>query len=461
MLTALVVLLTAGALPAAATTPPSPVVTSADFAAVMGYEPVPAPGRADVIVSPRGDCSTPTGGTAFGFDLACGEHDLAYDVLRFHALRGETVDPYQRWVADVRFGRRMVERCGERGGVDTGACLLVAGVYSAAVAVNSVRQLYGPPADESGADVAVSSGLMVLLVVLVLLPPTAVRGFRRYLRRADLRLAPPSPSSGWSGSGTSHVRWEDVGREGRRLLAAPPARPGALRLYVGLDSARSAAERAAIAVAEAERSGAFTRGTLCVAVPTGSGWVSTVAVEGLEAATDGDVATLAVQYEAVPSWASLVTRPGAHRRTAGALLRAVHARWSALDPATRPRLVVLGESLGANALAAALRDQPYVARDVAGGLLVGGVGSAAWAPPWRVHLVRHDDDPVVHLTLTGLRRHARRAGWGAALARLARVLRALPSAGSAPEGRGHHYGRELVGAWSHALAPARQAPTRV
>lgn len=287
--------------------------------------------------------------------------------------------------------------------------------------------------------------LVACAVVAMALPALAARGFRRHFRTSDLELAPPSAASGWSGGPGSHVAWTDLGREGRRLLARAPGAPGALRLYVGLESAPTPAARVGLLIAEAERTIALTRGTVVVAVPTGSGWVNPVALEAVERATGGDVATLVLPYAAEPSWLSVAAHPGAHVRSAEALLRALAAHLGAVPPAQRPRLVVLGESLGANGLRAALERVPHVADDVAGGLLVGGIGSAHWAPPGRVRLVRHDDDPVVRLSL----RDGVRA--------LARTVRALPGAGSAPEGRGHHCGRELDVAWRAALPRAASA----
>ncbi|NCT90513.1 hypothetical protein GXB85_06085 [Cellulomonas sp. APG4] len=163
---------------------------TAEFRRVMGYAPVPAPGRPDVLTSPHGECSVPTGGTLFGFDEACREHDLAYDLLRFHETHDGAVDPRTRWTADTRFGMRMVERCVDRAS-ELGACLATAGVYTAGVTVNSVRQLYGAPAAESGVQVAVSTLTMIALVVG---STTAVRGLRRMLRGAELDpAAPPVP----------------------------------------------------------------------------------------------------------------------------------------------------------------------------------------------------------------------------------------------------------------------------
>lgn len=414
------------------------------FRQAMGYAPVPAPGRPEVLLRPDGDCSVATGGTVFGFDDACREHDLAYDLLRFGAAAGEAPDPRARWAADARFGLRLTERCTEHVG-DVLPCLGAAGAYWLGVTANSVRQLYGLPGEESGVQVAASFLALLVVVVLLVAPRAAARAFRRMLRRAEPDLVPPSAASGWSGGPGSLVRWADLGREGRRLLSRAPVAPGALRVVVGLESARRLGDRVAVALAEAERVGAFARGTVCVATPTGCGWLNPAAVEGLERVTGGDVATITVHYAAAPSWLTAVADPGAHRRASVALLTAVHARWLHLDPASRPRLVVLGESLGANGMAAALDARPDITAALGGGLLVGGIRSAWWPPRGRVALVGHDDDPVVRLGL--------------------RTLHRLPHAGAAPEGEGHHYGRELEVAWQENLMgvgrPRDGAPSQV
>src|SRR5690606_33116749 len=72
------------------------LATTPRFAEVMGYEPVALPELSGALVSPDGDCSTPTGGTVFGFDDACREHDLAYDVLRYRQAVGLPVDGRDR-----------------------------------------------------------------------------------------------------------------------------------------------------------------------------------------------------------------------------------------------------------------------------------------------------------------------------------------------------------------------------
>lgn len=161
-----------------------------------------------------------------------------------------------------------------------------------------------------------------------------------------------------TGSADSLLEWDEIGAEGRARVADPldadaiaaisgaPAREP-LRVYVGLGSAIEAETRAELALQEAIRIGAFDRGMLVIATPTGTGWVDPAAMMPLEVLTRGDVATISVQYSYLPSWLSLLSVPEYGRETARATFAAIHGYWSELPPATRPRLYLFGLSLGA------------------------------------------------------------------------------------------------------------------
>ncbi|WP_407829790.1 alpha/beta-hydrolase family protein, partial [Staphylococcus aureus] len=77
-------------------------------------------------------------------------------------------------------------------------------------------------------------------------------------------------------------------------------------VYAGLDSAPDTASRAALAVSELDRVGGFARNSVVVAVPTGSGWIDTHAVDGIEQRFGGDVAIVGQQYSDAPSWATFL-----------------------------------------------------------------------------------------------------------------------------------------------------------
>jgi uncharacterized membrane protein len=160
-----------------------------------------------------------------------------------------------------------------------------------------------------------------------------------------------------TGSAASLLNWEDLGRQGRtRVLSAAKAdeigaitgRPAKepLLVYVGLNSAETPQARAALALAEMERVGAFSRKLLVIATPTGTGWVDPAAMIPLEIMHGGDVASVSVQYSYLPSWLTLFVDPVYGEDTARAVFDAVYGHWRALPRESRPRLFLFGLSLG-------------------------------------------------------------------------------------------------------------------
>lgn len=167
-------------------------------------------------------------------------------------------------------------------------------------------------------------------------------------------------SSSVSGSSASFVAWDTLGRMGRDFVATVTTRqqlgtfhgPDAeiadpVRVYVGVGSAESIAERAQLAVREVERAGGFDRKVLVVWVPTGTGWIIPKAADALEQLYRGDTAIVAIQYSFLPSLLAVFLDAGLANEAGAALFDAVHARWSELPPGRRPKLVLFGKSLGA------------------------------------------------------------------------------------------------------------------
>ncbi len=123
-----------------------------DFGRVMGY-------RARRVVGPEGTvhlvklgngCSSPFGATAFDFSVACEEHDLGYDLLRYATSRGRPLRPWARRAIDARFGEDARRRCDDapHGAVGHLACDATAELYYRVAAANSLRQGYGNPGRE-------------------------------------------------------------------------------------------------------------------------------------------------------------------------------------------------------------------------------------------------------------------------------------------------------------------------
>ena len=161
-----------------------------------------------------------------------------------------------------------------------------------------------------------------------------------------------------TGSAASLLSWKDLGRQGRRFVSSGPtgAEIGAffgqgaldpIRVYVGMNSAVTADERAKLALGELKRTGAFDRSILIVVMPTGTGWVDPAALDPVEYLHRGDIASVAMQYSYLASWLSLLVEPDYGAEAGNALFREVYAYWSSLPRDARPKLYLHGLSLGA------------------------------------------------------------------------------------------------------------------
>jgi uncharacterized membrane protein len=265
-----------------------------------------------------------------------------------------------------------VRRMADRGLFAALAALLLAALlvgHTGQVRLATTMGLSGPPVVHQAA--AALPGLLIG-AGLVFTMRAAARLCRWSMRRWTVWVLVPvlvlstgfaSGRPGHAGTGSQpaagQLSWSSLGPEGQRFIrrgpdaiaiaavTGLPARDP-VRVYVGLAGAQTPAARAGHAVRELERSGGFDRAVLVVVVPTGSGWVNPAAMSALEYLYGGDVASVAVQYSAWPSWFTYL-RGGtrAARASARALLEAVRARWTALPAQRRPRLLVYGESLGA------------------------------------------------------------------------------------------------------------------
>jgi uncharacterized membrane protein len=167
-------------------------------------------------------------------------------------------------------------------------------------------------------------------------------------------------------------------------------------LYAGLDSAASVDDRARMVVREMERTGAFDRAVVAVITPTGTGWVDGNVTDALEYMYAGDTALVSMQYSYLPSWLSFLVDQSKVTGAATALIGAVQAKWATLPAATRPKLLLFGESLGSFGTETALGEAQRMMAGADGVLLVG----PPFANPIRRDLVSARDasspiwDPV-------------------------------------------------------------------
>lgn len=243
------------------------------------------------------------------------------------------------------------------------------------------------------------------------------------------RAPPDDPLK--TGAPESLVTWDSLGAEGRNRVASGPdaaaisalsGRPAQepLRVYVGLNSAATAEARAALALEELRRIGGFSRDWLVIAFPTGTGWVDPAGMAPVEYLTDGDIASVSVQYSYLPSWLSLLVEPEYGSETAHAVFRAIYGHWAALPAETRPKLYLFGLSLGAmnGDLAADFYD--VIAAPYQGALWAGPpfttrswqaitAGRAEGSPPWAP---RFRDGSVIRFTGQTDRTAEAEAPWG-------------------------------------------------
>ena len=169
-----------------------------------------------------------------------------------------------------------------------------------------------------------------------------------------------------AGGPGSLVTWDSLGYEGRNFAGGGPTSTelqqfaGAdavvvepIRVYVGIDSVDVPSDsstlpvtQAELAVAELDRTDAWSRSVLAVVTVTGTGWVDPWFAASLEYMNAGDTAIVATQYSFLPSWISFLVDLDKAADSGRATVDAVVSKWRTLPADARPRLIVDGISLG-------------------------------------------------------------------------------------------------------------------
>ncbi|MFD9896830.1 alpha/beta hydrolase [Mesorhizobium sp. NPDC059025] len=173
----------------------------------------------------------------------------------------------------------------------------------------------------------------------------------------DAEIKPPTDPRK-TGSAASLINWQGLGKMGRNYIASAPTgneiasqtSPDAkepIRVYAGLNSAKTAKDRARLALDELVRVGGFERSALIIITPTGTGWVDPAGIDPVEYLHHGDIASVAIQYSYLPSWLSLLVEPGYGSEASRALFTEVYGYWKELPKDRRPKLYLYGLSLGA------------------------------------------------------------------------------------------------------------------
>jgi len=211
-----------------------------------------------------------------------------------------------------------------------------------------------------------------------------------------------------SGGPKSAVSYDDIGRYGRRfvnmaltrdeiesVMGKPALEP--IRVFVGLESAATTSARAELALRELEALGAFERKLIVFCSPTGTGYLNYVTTEALEYLTRGDVAIVAMQYSLRPSPLSL-NRVGIGIEQNTAFLDALKRRLSAILETRRPRLVIFGESLGAQTSEDVFKDEGtrgFHRIGIERGLFLGTPAATKWRQRWLADPASVDPDGEV------------------------------------------------------------------
>jgi len=326
-----------------------------------------------------------------------------------------------------------------------------------------------------------------------------------------------------SSSPKSFVRWDTLGFQGRNFVASRPradeltelnGRPAKepIRIYAGLESADTTEGRLAVLLAELQRTRAFERKLLVIMPTSGTGWVDPVAARAIESMYNGDTALVGMQYSYLPSWISFVADQQKSLEAGRQMINAIHKRWLQWPEASRPKLVLYGESLGSMAGQGAFGSLPDVVEMGFSSVLWIGPPNASplWkaltarrdpgtpevqprydngrtvrfaqaaspaeivavaAPPWtgtRVMFLQHPSDPVVWWTPDLL---FERPDWLAEPSGFDRsalmhwypivtfwqvsadLTANVTSAQASPSGHGHNYGNSQLDGWVAVAAP--------
>lgn len=204
------------------------------------------------------------------------------------------------------------------------------------------------------------------------------------LTEPDALSAPTGPNR--SGvDGISAQPWQALGHYGQRFVSLGPTadeisaatgRPAIepIRVFVGLEhddsTAVDAEKLVATAMDELDRTQAWQRQHLVIHGATGRGWVEEYSSLAAEYLTDGDIASVSVQYSYLPSQVSFIIDRQASSQVNQLLYQAIKQRLDAM-PDQRPKLYLAGESLGAFATQSNFDSYDQLINEIDGAVWVG------------------------------------------------------------------------------------------
>lgn len=332
--------------------------------------------------------------------------------------------------------------------------------------------------------------------------------------------APTTPLR--SGGPESLVSWESLGHQGRIFISggptvdeltefngAPATEP--IRAYAGMGSADDIRATAEMAARELLRTGGLNRAVVAVATTTGTGWINEAEASALEYMYNGNTAIVSMQYSFLPSWISFLVDKENARQAGQALFEAVDELVRAMPEASRPKLVVFGESLGSFGGEAPFLSLNNLVARTDGALFSGPTfnntiwtdltanrdpGSPMWLPiyedgesvrfvarpddlgrpdaPWsypRVVYLQHASDPIAWWTPDLLFREpdwlreprgydvSPRMDW-IPIVTFLQVSADMAVAVEVPDGHGHVYVRDVVNGWAAVMQPPGWTPEK-
>ncbi|WP_018295908.1 alpha/beta-hydrolase family protein [Corynebacterium lubricantis] len=197
--------------------------------------------------------------------------------------------------------------------------------------------------------------------------------------------ATPPTESTRSGSPESIENWENLGRQGRSVIAAGPRiddirsvmeEPAhePIRIYIGLTEGRTPEDQAKLVLEEMERTNAFEREAIAIMSSAGTGWLNDFVTSPFEFLLRGNSAIVAMQYSFLPSAVSYIADRTTPVTSSRVLISAIRARLDQIPEERRPKLYVAGESLGAYGVADSFDSLDELLETVDGALFTGAPG---------------------------------------------------------------------------------------
>lgn len=357
--------------------------------------------------------------------------------------------------------------------------------------------------------------VVIFAVVIVGLYGASTIAFNSVNNSTDGQTQPTSPTR--SGSPQSLISWQSIGQAGRDFVSQGP-QPAAIsqvthksaqepvRIMAGVESADTLQARADLVLADLERAGGLKRSHVIVYTPSDNGTVDPNAASAAEFVTNGDVASVAMQYTVLPSFLSYALSQSTSLDAGMILFDTIHQAIQELPENERPKLYVYGESLGAFGSQAPFADQgiPAIVDKTDGALWAGppstsqlwdelnaqATGGTPWQPvvaggtvvrfaadqdsivapdtewgPKRALYLQNPTDPVVWWPGSVL---TQRPAWldeprgpgvpaemtWLPLITFEQMLLDMPFAVSMPPGVGHNYFEAVGPAWVEILMPA-------